>query len=185
MDNESFWKLLEPVHPAASGFCRKLVGGADGGDDLYQDALLAAMRKFDSLADRDAFRPWLFRIIVNAFKNRCRRPWRKRRVDLTPELVERSASDPRGELDARRVLARALAALTPEDRALTVLHEIEGWTVPEMAEMYQKPEGTVKTRLHRARGKMRRALLSPLPQPATKPCVSEGVLCAAKKPSEG
>jgi RNA polymerase sigma-70 factor (ECF subfamily) len=165
MDKEPFWKLLKPVHPAAAAFCRKLAGSREGGDDLYQDGLLAALRKFRTLKDQAAFRPWLFRILVNTFKNRYRQGWRRRRVVLTADMLEnRKKIDPRGQVVAYRCVKEILKVLTLEDRALVILFEIEGWSVRELAEMTGKPGGTVKVRLSRARRKMRSALERRLPK---------------------
>ena len=106
-----------------------------------------------------AFRPWFYRLIVNHFKNRRRGAWWRHFVPLTSELEEQMPGwDPSGQHWANRQLAKAFAAVTPEERALITLHEIEGWTVAELAELYKRPEGTIKARLSRARAKMRKAL---------------------------
>jgi RNA polymerase sigma-70 factor, ECF subfamily len=166
MDNELFWKLLEPVHPTAAAFCRKLAGNRDEGDDLYQEAVLTAMRKFHDLRDLASFRPWLFRIIVNTCKNRYRGIWRRRRETDTDEVILESSAgcDPRAEYESRRLLGRVMAVLSAEDRALVILHEIQGWSWTELAAMTRQPEGTVKTRLFRARRKMRDWLMRHLPE---------------------
>ncbi|UCG62348.1 MAG: RNA polymerase sigma factor [Candidatus Zixiibacteriota bacterium] len=165
MDNELFWKLLKPVHPEAASFCRKLMGDPDEGDDLYQDALVSALNKFESLRRESAFRPWLFRIMVNNYRNRCRQVWWRRRVPLSQEVIETVAGrDPMGRYEAQRQLRYLMANLSAEDRALVVLHEIEGWATSELAGMLNKPEGTIKTRLFRARAKMRRTLERHLPK---------------------
>lgn len=174
MDKEFFWQLLEPVHPTAAGFCRKLTGDRDNGDDLYQEVLLTAMRKFGTLKDPAAFRPWLFRILINTYKNRQRNPWWRRRVTLTLELLESSASnDPREKYDSRRWLRWALLALSPEDRTMIILYEIEGWPVSDLASTFKRPEGTIKARLARARRKMRQKLEQSLPRLPTGIAVSE------------
>lgn len=159
MDKEQFWKLLEPIHPKAENFCRKLCDNRDDGDDLYQEALLMAMRKVSMLKDLTAFRPWLFRIIINRFKNRTRIPWWRRQTEPSAdELIPISQIDPQDQHDLRRLLKRALAVLTPEDQALIVLFEIDNWKVAELASMFKKPEGTIKARLARSRRKMRKEL---------------------------
>lgn len=159
MDNELFWKHLKPVHPQAAAFCQKLAGDKETGNDLYQDGLLLALKKFDSLKDLSAFKGWLFRILINRYRNHCRSPWWKRRVDLDHDTFESShTTDPCQRLDWQRQLSQVLAVLTPEDRALVVLYEIEGWSISELANMSTKPENTIKTRLRRARGKMRHLL---------------------------
>ncbi|MFC1475632.1 RNA polymerase sigma factor [Candidatus Zixiibacteriota bacterium] len=175
MDNELFWQVLEPVHPQAAAFCRKLTGDRDRGDDLYQEALLAAMRKFNKLREVSAFRPWLYRIMINIFKNQQRSFWR-RRVAVSPDIVEAAGEDdPRATYDSRRRLQQLLAILTPEDRAMIILYEIEGWPVGELATMFKKPAGTIKTRLARARRKMRQTLERHLPKPQMTKTDDEGI----------
>lgn len=138
------------------------------GDDLYQDALLLAMRHFDRLRDHDSFRPWLYRIIVNSYKSRHRRSWWRRHATLTPAMLEsRTASDPDGQLTARRWLERAFAGLTPEERTLVTLFELEEWNLAELAELYRISTGAVRARLFRSRRKMRKKIMSYLSRQET------------------
>jgi len=155
MNNKLFWELLEPEHPKAEAFCRKLAGDRDDGDDLYQEALVTAMAKLGTLRDLNAFRPWLYRIIVNAFRSRNRRPWWRRRVRMASEHVDCLQSDPSSQFAARRWLERAFTALKPEEKALIVLFEVEGWSLAEIAAVQGAPTGTIKARLSRSRSKMR------------------------------
>ena len=167
MDNELFWKLLQPIHPKAENFCRNLTGDRDDGDDLYQEAILNAMSRFRILKETAAFQPWLFRIIVNSFKNRQRTPW-WRRMTLKPEISKTVVNiDPRAQYDSRRWLNRAMAILSPEDKAMVILYEIDGWPIGEMVSIFEKPEGTIKARLSRSRRKMRKALDKHLPDTKT------------------
>jgi RNA polymerase sigma-70 factor (ECF subfamily) len=165
LDRDLFWKLLEVEHARAEAFCRKLAGSLADGDDLYQDALLAAMRKFGGLRNRDSFRPWLYRIIINTYASRQRSAWIKRRVSLTTEIAEDLAGDDPSELySARRWIELAMRPLSPEERAIITLFEIEGWSIAELASMQGRAEGTIKSRLSRARDKMRREILKYLPE---------------------
>jgi RNA polymerase sigma-70 factor (ECF subfamily) len=156
---DRFWNLLEPEHPKAESFCRKLCGSKEDGDDLYQDALVTALQKFDQLRDPASFRPWLYRILVNTYRNQTRSPWRNRRVKLEDESVaELQHHDPSDQLTARRWLERALKVLSPKDRALIVLFEIEGWSISELAQLSHRSDSAIKARLSRTRRKMREAL---------------------------
>jgi len=176
MDNEQFWKLLEPVHPMAAAFCQKLAGNRDEGDDLYQDALLRAMRRIGTLKDHNAFRPWLFRLIINSYKNRLRSFWFKKRVSVTPEMIDSAPGpDPRSDYNSKRLLNLALSALSVEDRAMVVLHEIEGRPTAELAQVLGKPEGTIKTRLFRAKRTMRDKLEQMLAKPDINPGTGEAL----------
>lgn len=184
-----FWKLTEAEHLRARAFCRKLMSNRDDGDDVYHDTLVTALTRFSELRDRSAFRPWLYRIAVNTFKNRVRRPWWKRLAPLTQEIQESVGSgNPVAVQAARRRLEWAFRAITPEERALVTLFEMEGWTISELARLLGKGEGTVKMRLSRARRKMREAIVKRF-QKSTTAAVravveSEDRICVAVKPSE-
>jgi RNA polymerase sigma-70 factor (ECF subfamily) len=157
MDREFFWQLLEPIHGKAVGFCRGLTGDPDSADDLYQDGILQAWSKFETLKDHAAFRPWLYRILINRHKNSCRL-WRCRRLPLSRGVLEDSRIDPGRDWEARLWLRRALRILSPRDRALIILYEIEGWGIEDLANVFEMPGGTVKTRLRRSRRRMRELL---------------------------
>ncbi len=188
-DRILFWKLVEAEHLRARAFCRKLMGNRDDGDDLYHDALVIALSRFLNLRERSAFRPWLYRIAVNSFRNRFRRPWWKRLVPLTPEIEEStSGGNPDAAQAARRRLEWAFRAVTPEERALVTLFEMEGWTIAELATLLGKKEGAVKVRLSRARRKMREAIVKRFHQSKLEPTVSaiesEDSICVVVRPSE-
>jgi RNA polymerase sigma-70 factor (ECF subfamily) len=158
-EENQFWTLLEGEYPAALMFCRKLMKNRDDGDDLYQDSILIAHRSFGALREVDSFKPWLYRVIVNRFKSTIRKPWWKRRDNISEEqLTNHMSQDPREHYSAKLQLAQALHALSATDRALVTLFEIEGWTIKELAELRELSEGATKVKLHRARTKMRAAL---------------------------
>ncbi len=180
---------MEPEHRKANAFCRKLMGNRDDGDDLYQDSLVSALSGFEKLRQTDAFRSWLYRIIMNTYKNRFRRPWWQVFTPLTAEHEASLGGDnPAPMLAARRRLAVAFKALSAADRALVTLFELQGWSIAELAALTGKSSGNVKVRLLRARRKMRRALVRHLEQPREKNLAktlrSEETICAATKPSE-
>ncbi len=158
-DRILFWKLLEPEHLKARAFCRKLTGDRENGDDLYQDALVGALSGFANLKKTGAFRPWLYRIIINEFKNRNRKPWWKNLIPLTSEIEDTiGGEDPVAIHTARRRLEIGFKAISSEDRAMVTLFEMHGWKISELAQMTGRSEGNIKTRLSRARGKMRKVL---------------------------
>lgn len=159
-NRDLFWKLIEPEHYRARSYCRKLTGNRDDGDDLYQDALVAALKGFSGLKDLSAARPWLYRIIINTWKNRLRQPWWKKIVPFTGGLESVLGShDPEPRHTARRRLETAFRVLTPEDKALVTLFELQGFSIAEAAKVLGKSEGNIRVRLTRARRKMRRELI--------------------------
>jgi RNA polymerase sigma-70 factor, ECF subfamily len=182
-----FWRLLEPEYHGAMMFCRKLTGDRDRGDDLFQDALVLACTRFASLRDPSAFRPWLYRILVNTFKSTVRRPWWKRRVSLSPEIeLSLTGDDPVEAHAARRWLQRAFQAVSTEEQALVTLYELEGWSAHDLAGLYGVSESALKVRVHRAKRKMRDALIAMSQRTESDRQTglsSKGEPCAAAKPS--
>jgi len=159
MNRDLFWRYLEAEHPKMEAFCRKLAGNRDDGDDLYQDALLAAMKRLGTLSKPTSFRPWLYRIIVNMYKSKRRRERLRSRLRLEKSPPDNPITpDDSGRITARIWLERAFRAVSAEEKALITLFELEGWSVAELADMYGKTEGTIKSRLSRARKKMREEL---------------------------
>lgn len=104
-------------------------------EDAVQEALLRAWQKRGTLRDMAAFRSWLCRIVANTCTELLRRKQRTTLTDIPEEMP-------------------ALAELTPQMRACMTLHYLDGWRVPEIAQMLDIPEGTVKTRLMHARKRM-------------------------------
>lgn len=185
-NNRTFWELLQPEHARAQAFCRKLCGNREEGDDLYQEALLKALKNFGQLRETGLFKSWLYRIIINSFKNSVRPSLWQRLVPLT-KLVEETHSAPEtsARFAAKARLKIAFKAITPEERALITLFELEGWSIAELAEMHGKKTGAIKVRLSRIRSKMRQALLKHLGSD-TKKTVNflnrEAKICVAAKP---
>lgn len=187
MENR-FWELLEPEYRRAMMFCRKLMGDRDCGDDLFQDALVTAYTGFVDLKNAGSFRPWFYRILINTFKSTIRRPWWKRRLSLTPEMKRHLAGDnPVDVYTARRWLQRAFEAVSAEQQTLVTLHDLEGWSVGDLARLYKTSEGSIKARLFRSRRKMKNALVkfsrhAALSAVASTP-VRKGCTCDAVKPN--
>ena len=124
-------------------------------EDVAQEAFLRAHRSFSSIRDRDRFRAWLvrmsFRIALDRIRGEKRRARREDAVAMQVHVQEDSAEDQaaRGELRAR--VAEAVAALPEKLRLVTVLVAIEEQDLASVARLLELPEGTVKSRLHRAR----------------------------------
>jgi RNA polymerase sigma factor (sigma-70 family) len=188
-NRDLFWKLVEPEHLRARAYCRKLTGDRDNGDDLYQDALVCALTGFDRLRRIEAFRTWLYRIIINNFKNRIKQPWWRRIGPLTPQIESTIVGDnPLPRQAARKRLEIAFRAITPEERALVTLFELEGWAIKEIAELTGQSGVNVRVRLSRARGRMRRALIRYMQRSGSEklinPLASKDKVCVVQKPAE-
>ena len=152
-----FYGLLEPELPRLQAFCQKLAGDPERGDDLLQDALYDAWRGFGQLREVAAFKPWLYQIVLNRYRTNLKQF--KKRTGQTVSLTDDITDDRRSHMyAARERLDRAMACLSARDRALVTLHELEGWSYSELAEMFDKSPGALRTRLTRCRHRMRESL---------------------------
>ncbi len=125
--------------------------------DAVQEALSKAWAK-RAQAEPGYFRPWLVRIVINECHNLYRR---RKRILYTAEVEpapQASVLD-----DPARQLRQALETLPEKLRLPLVLHHLEGFSVEEVARILRIPEGTVKSRLHQARGALKTELEEDMP----------------------
>ena len=158
-DAEAFAALIERNDRSLRALAFRLLGDRDRMDDVLQDAYVKAYRALPGFGGRASVGTWLYRIAYNTCLDELRRS--ARLVDLPlGELGERRDHRP-GVADTvahRRDLASALAALSPEDRAAVLLVDGRGFDYGEAGEVLGIPQGTVASRLNRARAQLRRAL---------------------------
>jgi RNA polymerase sigma factor (sigma-70 family) len=131
----------------------------DQAGDAVQDALLRAWLDLRGLRDPDQFDAWLHRLLVRA----CYRAARRRRgreivVLKLAMTVEATTSDEQQSVVIRDQLDRGFGRLSPEQRAVIVLHHYLGLSLVESAEVLAIPLGTMQSRLSRATQAMRAAL---------------------------
>ena len=142
----------------------RLTGNHDDAQDLVQEVLLRVRRGLATYVP-GSLEGWLSRITTNAFLDEVRR--RKRRpLDVVPDLPERVVgvdADPDEVLAHSRLpedVQAAIAALPPDYRAAVVLCDVVGLDYAEIADNLGIPAGTVRSRIHRGRAQLRKALAS-------------------------
>lgn len=150
-------RFVEAVGPAIDRSYRLaglLLGNAAEAEDAVQDAMLSAWERYDSLRDAARFNAWFDRILVNGCRDRLRRRGTVRFVAMDPS-VDPAAGDPfRVVLDRDALLAR-IGQLDADERIVVVLRFWADLQLEGIAERLDWPLGTVKSRLHRALGRMR------------------------------
>lgn len=154
MTEDRFLRLAGSELDRAYRLACLLLGDSADAEDVTQEALIRAWRSMGSLRDADGFRPWFDRILVNLSRDRLRRRRRIRfvTIDATGEHVV--PTDPfRAILDRDEVLGR-LKVLDADERTVVVLHYWADLTLVDVAARLGWPIGTVKSRLHRALGRM-------------------------------
>jgi len=147
--------LLTPLHGRVRSTARRLCRSDAEGDDLFQETVLRAFDRLDELRDERKFPSWFFAILLSGHRVRHRRDFWRRLVPL------KEASEPARPAEADRVdgaerMTRALHTLAPKEREAIVLFEIEGFTVDEIAGIQGGSLSAVKSRLARARTRLRR-----------------------------
>ena len=136
-----------------------LLGSAAEADDATQEVFLRVLEKACTFEARAHFATWIHRLTVNHCRNR-RSSERARGERLEPLAGEELASSGAGPLDAaaasdeRERLLAVLARLPEDQRSILVLREVEGLAYREIAEALGIPEGTVMSRLARARERL-------------------------------
>jgi len=161
----SFEELALPLLDPLYRYARWLARDPAEAEDLVQEALLKALRAFDSFAPGTNMRAWIFRILRNTFltSRSGLRSVPPLSIDERPELIEElmEESTPEsllvGRVDAAR-LRRAIEDLPVEFREVLLLADVEEMRYREIAETLSIPMGTVTSRLMRARRKLRSAL---------------------------
>jgi RNA polymerase sigma-70 factor, ECF subfamily len=142
-DLEALFKLHWPrAYRAAYLVCRD----AAAAEDIAQEAFLAAVRALDRFDRRRPFGPWLHRIVVNRAIDWGRARSLRGEVELHETAASAEAALPSGNAST---VASALAALSPEHRAVIVLRHLLEYTPGEIAELLELPRGTVNSRLRR------------------------------------
>jgi RNA polymerase sigma-70 factor (ECF subfamily) len=158
-DRHAFDDLYRMHLSRVYGVCLRMVADVPRAEQLTQDAFVLAWRRIGSFRGESAFTSWLHRLAVNVVledgRKRRRREVHEEVVsDLT--TVDRPASGARPDL--RMALERAVAALPKGARTVLVLHDIEGYTHEEVAQLTGTAVGTTKAQLHRARRLLREML---------------------------
>jgi RNA polymerase sigma-70 factor (ECF subfamily) len=127
-------------------------------EDAVQHALISAWRELPRLRDAGRYEIWLHRLLVNACYQELRqfRRWKDRVAPLPPGGP--AAADPYRSTEDRDALNRAFERLSPDRRAIFVLHHEAGLPLASVAEVVGLPVGTVKSRLHYSTEVLRAAL---------------------------
>jgi RNA polymerase sigma-70 factor (ECF subfamily) len=164
-DRAAFEQLIERRVDRAFRTALAILGNEADARDATQEALLNAWRERRRLRDASRFDAWLGRILLNccreALRGRRRRSVREIAAsDLFDPVDAVAAPDPAPDDRAASLdtLERAVDRLPAGERALLVLHHLERRPLTEMADVFDVPVGTVKSRLHAARNALERAL---------------------------
>lgn len=156
-DNGARCELYERTAGRTYRLVVRMIGRTDA-EDVLQQVYLKAFSTLRQFAARSRIETWLYRIAVNESLQHLRRQRRKAAVTLDFEPMD-DASHHESSPDQAELLEQALARLSPELRAVFVLREVEKLSYREMAEALHMNEGTVASRLNRARTLLKQYLV--------------------------
>jgi RNA polymerase sigma-70 factor (ECF subfamily) len=151
----AFEELVDRWQEPLRRYALRLTGQRDGGLDVMQEAWLGIIRGIGKLRDPARFKPWAYRIVRNHSANWIKRRGksREREESLGPDPASAERRDDGGE-----EVRNALRSLPADLRTVLALHYLDGLPIREIATRLDVPEGTVKSRLHYARERLRETI---------------------------
>jgi RNA polymerase sigma-70 factor (ECF subfamily) len=160
-------RLVREHLPAALRFATRLTGCPDDAEELVQDTLVRVAKHWPSFHGGSAFRTWLFRILINVFRDGLEHSRRER--DRQATANEGHQADPPDSREAapdrrllhaelERVIAGCVSSLPPRQREVLVLTVYEGLSATEAAALLQTSEQNIHATLHLARKRLREEL---------------------------
>jgi RNA polymerase sigma-70 factor, ECF subfamily len=158
-DQRAFHVLVDRHGPVLYRAAVALVGSAADAEDVVQETWVGAYRGLARFAGRSLFRTWLSGILVRqAARLLARRGQERAGLHQLVGQSERTPADGPGAASVGLDVTRALGCLSLDHRLVMVLRELQGLSYAEMAEILDVPQGTIESRIHRARLELRSIL---------------------------
>ena len=180
-DETAFAALVEKYKRTVYRIAMQITQNHADADDVMQESFIKAYRSIHTFRQDAAFETWLYRIAVNEALNFVKRRDRRREYAFDEEteaaidpVTLRKAQEARDphllaeKAELRQWVTKAVNSLSLKHRTVVHLHEFEGLTHAEIAAILNCSEGTVRSRLHYARKKLR-TLLKPYVDASTEP----------------
>lgn len=171
-DSEAFAQLVEQTQNQVYSLALRMVKNPDDAADLAQEAFLSAWKGLPRFQGEAAFSTWIYRLTSNACIDFLRREKRRKSAGTvlyldgdeeagTLDLPDFEADPSRllEQQEVREGIAAGMEALSPEHRTVLALREISGLSYAEIGDLLGLEEGTVKSRISRARLALRKNLL--------------------------
>lgn len=172
---DSFEALVAPHVEHLYRLAFRFTRNTAAAEDLVQDVLIKLFRVQDQIARLERPKPWMARVLYREYVDR----WRRDRLapinlsDLDAEGADPDHMENRSDVEMdpdadpqrdaisqelREQLTEAIAALSEDHRTVILFHDVEGYTLEELATVMSLPIGTLKSRVHRARARLRELL---------------------------
>ena len=159
-DTVAFERLMRLYEHQVYRTCFRLLGNREDARDAAQDTFIRMHRYLPKFNPRKPLLPWLYRIAVNACRDHARKRQKHVGVPLNLEVLDIAdgvkASDVLERERDLKVMEAALKTLSPREREVLVLREVEGLSTKEVAQVMGSRQVTVRSQLSRAHQKMKK-----------------------------
>lgn len=165
-DAEAFEALMSAYEKKVYGLCLRMMGNPHDGEDAAQEAMLRIWQRIGQCREAAAFSTWVYRVTSSV----CTDALRRRRGDASLDALREDGFEPSDPTDTpqalteaderRRALESAVAGIPDGMRSVFLLRDVHGLSVEQTARTLGVSQGTVKSRLARAREKIALALRS-------------------------
>ncbi|HHW49075.1 MAG TPA: sigma-70 family RNA polymerase sigma factor [Clostridiaceae bacterium] len=163
-DIEAFEQLIEVYQKKVFNIALRMIGNYEDANDIAQEVFIRVYRSLGGFKEQSAFSTWIYRITTNVCLDELRKRKNKNVVSIDEDVksddgeIKRQieANEPTPEAVAeknyiKQVVNDAINQLSEEHRTVIVLRDIQGFSYEEIAKITKCPEGTVKSRINRAR----------------------------------
>ena len=156
--HREFLDRYQKIHEPFVRYCSSKSFGIMETEDLVQEAILAALKSYDTIRDKDKLLSYLIGIVHNTLRNKRRQSkHRGNWDDRLLETIESQAPSPEVALDIHFLL-KELAVLPKKQQEAILLFEVSGFSIREISKIQESSETATKTRLSRARQNLRERL---------------------------
>lgn len=172
-DERAFRELLELHRDRVYNITFRMLGNRAEAEDVAQEVFISVFKTIDQFREESKFSTWLYRVAVNHCKNRIK--YLARRHDRDRDELDETSHQANGAIagapvraaqpdralegaQMERLLQEAIGNLDDDHRVVVVLRDVEDLSIEEICDITGLPDGTVKSRLHRARLALRKKL---------------------------
>jgi RNA polymerase sigma-70 factor, ECF subfamily len=170
-DIEAFEKLIEGCQKKVFNIALRIIGNYDDACELSQEVFIRIFKSIKNFKEESSFSTWVYKITTNVCFDELRKQKNKNVISLDEKIIFKegeaeyqlkdTALTPDAILEKKEleeVVAKAIATLSKEHRSVIVLRDIQGFCYEEIAQILKCPEGTVKSRINRARHELKELL---------------------------
>lgn len=170
-DEKAFRELLESQRDRVFNITFRMLGNRAEAEDIAQEVFITVFKTIETFREESKFSTWLYRVTVNTCKNRLK--YLARRHSRDHDEIDDTTDSANGQIGApppsapdralesaqmEKLMQDAIGKLDEEHRIVVVLRDVEDLSIEEICEITGLPDGTVKSRLHRARLQLRKKL---------------------------